>query len=112
MTVWAIGDLHLSLAKPEGREAGRHNAAGRTIFQEGLPNENIPACAACHGLDGQGYHEIPRLAGQLASYTQKTLVNWSSERGHEDGAGIMAPVARRLSNAQAAAVAAYLSGLR
>ena len=89
---------------------------GKRIFQEGVPNDNVPACAACHGTEAQGFEQNPRLAGQLNSYLQKTLANWNKERGHDadasDPASIMQPVARNLNKSQAAAVAAYLSSLK
>ena len=40
-------------------------ATGRRIYEEGLPESNVPACSACHGPDAKGQDQIPRLAGQL-----------------------------------------------
>lgn len=101
---------------PYGHGVREQIATGRKIFEEGLPNENVPACAACHGLDAHGYEVNPRLAGQLDSYIQKALMNWSKERGHSAGdsnpASVMQPVAQNLNKSQAAAVAAYLSSLK
>jgi cytochrome c553 len=34
--------------------------AGREIFENGLPDANIAACAACHGPDATGNEQIPR----------------------------------------------------
>jgi cytochrome c553 len=87
-------------------------ATGRTIYQEGLPESNVPACSACHGPDAKGQDEIPRLAGQLFPYTVKGLTNWSKERGQGSGSdtsAIMVPTAHNLTQSQIAAVAAYLS---
>jgi cytochrome c553 len=89
-------------------------ATGRQIYEEGLPEANVPACSVCHGPDAKGHGPIPRLAGQLFSYTIKQLVNWDSTRGQGgavDTSGVMRPVAHSLSRAQIAAVAAYLSYL-
>jgi cytochrome c553 len=36
---------------------------GRTIYQDGIADDNIAACAACHGPDAQGIGEIPRWEG-------------------------------------------------
>jgi len=87
---------------------------GRRIYQEGIPEANIPACAACHGPDGKGQDAIPRLAGQLYTYTVKELTNWGRERaqGREDSSAVMAPIARALSPAQSSAIAAYVNSLR
>jgi len=109
---------HFASLHPGANEHGPrgHTGEGRRIYQEGLPDSNIPACAACHGPEGQGSGQNPRLAGQLYAYTQKTLANWTAERtsgGATSGpAGIMEPITRNLSKSQQAAVAAYLSTLK
>jgi cytochrome c553 len=91
-------------------------ATGRTIYQEGLPESNVPACSACHGQEARGQDEIPRLASQLFPYTVKELTNWSKERGQggtkDDTSAIMAPTAHNLTQSQIAAIAAYLSYLQ
>jgi cytochrome c553 len=90
-------------------------ATGRSIYEGGIPEANLPACAACHGSDGQGAGANPRLAGQLYSYTLRTLLNWTSERGHgeaEGPAAVMQPIASRLTRSQASALAAYVATLR
>jgi len=90
--------------------------AGRKIFENGMPEANIAACAACHGPEAKGHGEIPRLAGQLPDYVFNKLMNWSKERGQNpslpDTSLIMEPVAHSLNQAQAQAVAAYVSSLR
>ncbi len=101
--------------RPIGDGPRERVAAGRTIYQEGLPESNVPACSACHGAEAKGQDEIPRLAGQLFSYTMKELTNWSKERGQggtkDDTSAIMAPTAHNLTQSQIAAIAAYLSYL-
>ncbi|VTZ26156.1 Cytochrome c553 [Methylocella tundrae] len=90
-------------------------ALGKTIFEQGLPESNVPACSACHGPEGNGKDEIPRLAGQLFWYTEKTMTNWTKERGHgsvKDTSAIMVPTTHDLSQSQIAAVAAYVSYLK
>jgi cytochrome c553 len=90
--------------------------AGEKIFQNGAPEANVAACAACHGPEAQGSGEIPRLAGQLADYTFNELINWSKERGQNptepDISAIMSPVAHSLTRPQVEAIAAYLSYLK
>jgi cytochrome c553 len=95
---------------PIGGAPRRLVEQGRTIFQDGVPGDNIAACAACHGPDAQGYGEVPRLAGQLYSYTVKELANWATERNQqsstEDVSKIMAPIAHSLNRSQIEAVVA------
>jgi cytochrome c553 len=89
---------------------------GKRIYDEGIPEANIPACAACHGPDAKGQEAIPRLAGQLYAYTVKELTNWTRERGQgsakDDTSAVMTPIAHALNPAQVSALAAYLSYLR
>jgi cytochrome c553 len=89
---------------------------GKRIYDEGIPEANIPACAACHGPDAKGQEAIPRLAGQLYAYTVKELTNWSRDRGQgpakDDTSAVMTPIAHALSPAQVNAIAAYLSYLK
>lgn len=101
---------------PIGGAPKRLVAAGRDIFENGVPQDNIAACAACHGPDASGHGEIPRLAGQLYPYVVKTLSNWLNERGQNpanpDTSSIMKPVAHSLNKSQIDAVAAYVSYLK
>jgi cytochrome c553 len=91
-------------------------ATGGKIFQDGLPDQDIAACAACHGPDGAGAGLFPRLAGQLYPYVVDKLVNWGKERGQNpkipDTSAILSPVAHSLNKSQIEAVAAYVSTLK
>ncbi len=49
-------------------------ALGKKIFMEGVPARQIPACATCHGANGEGNGPFPRLAGQHAPYLLKQLL--------------------------------------
>ncbi len=106
---------HLTAA-PAGGAPKDHLALGKMIYEQGVPKSNVPACSACHGSDGKGREEIPRLAGQLYPYTVKALIYWSKERNQnrskDDTAAIMAPIAHNLSREQMAAVAAYVSYMK
>ena len=91
-------------------------AAGRQIFDNGIPQKNVAACAACHGPNATGHDQIPRLAGQLYWYVVRELTNWPQERGQNpslpDTSVIMKPVAHSLTKSEIKAVAAYVSQLR
>jgi cytochrome c553 len=87
---------------------------GKRIFDDGLPEANVPACSACHGAEAKGQNEIPRLAGQLYEYTVAQLTGWARVRGQGsavDTSAIMAPTAHNLTRSQVEAVAAYVSNL-
>jgi cytochrome c553 len=101
---------------PVGDGPQRLAASGKTIYEEGIPEANVAACFACHGLEAHGQDEIPRLAGQLYPYVVKELTNWGKERGQGSGrsdtSAIMAPTAHNLTPSQITAVAAYVSHLK
>lgn len=101
--------------KPFGRVARPLGHTGQEIYGEGLPDANVPACAACHGPEAKGIGPVPGLAGQLYPYLVKELANWGTERGQNpavpDTSAIMRPIAHSLTKAQIEAVAAYLSDL-
>ena len=102
--------------KPIGGAPMQFVALGKKIFQDGVPDANVAACAACHGPAAAGSGPIPRLAGQLYPYLIKELVNWGKERGQNpakpDTSAIMSPVAHSLTKSQIEAVAAYVSYLK
>lgn len=89
--------------------------AGGKLFREGDTSRNIPACMACHGPDGHGNPgaAYPQLAGQHADYVQKTLQAWhdGAAWGSDPHAQIMPVIAKRLSEADIAAVSSYVEGL-
>ena len=102
--------------KPLGGAPKDLVAAGKKIFEDGVPDANIVACAACHGPDATGKDEFPRLAGQLYPYVVKTLSNWGKERGQipgkPDTSAVMQPVVHSLTKSQIEAAAAYVSYLK
>lgn len=48
-------------------------AKGRQLYDQGVVDRGIPACATCHGADAAGQADFPRLAGQHAKYVVKQL---------------------------------------
>ena len=101
--------------KPLGGASREFVAAGKKIYEDGVPSAEVPPCATCHGPEAKGADAFPRLAGQLNDYVAKKLLNWSKERGQDpakpDNSAIMQPIAHNLTEAQVQAVAAYVSYL-
>jgi cytochrome c553 len=86
---------------------------GKQLANRGVPEQNVPACAECHGprrtRRNAGY---PRLAGQHASYLVQQLELFRARvRGGSKYAHLMDKVAPRLSDAQMRDVAAYYASL-
>jgi cytochrome c553 len=103
-------------AKPLEGASKKLVAMGKKIYEEGVPETNVPACMACHGSEAKGQDAIPRLAGQLHDYFFNKLVNWNKERGqdpkHPDISAVMLPTSHNLTKSQIAEVAAYVSYLQ
>ncbi len=82
-------------------------AAGKTIYELGIPNANIVACVVCHAPNGGGIREIPRLGGLSYEYVKRRLEQWNE--GYHATARPMPQVARSLSSNEVEALASYLS---
>lgn len=86
---------------------------GERLFRGGDPDRGVPACMSCHGPAGRGNAPaaFPLLAGQHPAYTAKQLEAYRSGERTTDPNAMMRDVAQRLSDADIAALAEYLSGL-
>jgi cytochrome c553 len=84
---------------------------GRFVYARGNPYSGVPACASCHGANGQGTPTLPRLAGQHAAYTERQLKLFNQRERTNDNA-VMHNIANKLTELEAKAVASYLSGLK
>ncbi|PMS14592.1 cytochrome c4 [Trinickia dabaoshanensis] len=81
-------------------------AEGQKIFEQGLPDKGVPACASCHGAQGQGNGQFPRLAGQHADYLLRQIEVF--QNGTRANAPVMSAVAHTLGKDDAKAVATFL----
>jgi cytochrome c553 len=80
-------------------------AAGRTIYEQGIPDANIVSCLVCHGPNAEGVREIPRLGGLAYSYLKRRLEQW--REGFHAAAEPMPRIARSPNEIEA--LASYLS---
>lgn len=87
--------------------------AGKTLYQAGDRDRNVPACMACHGPSGEGVPAAkwPALSGQHADYVEAQLKAFADGTRSNDPNSMMRDIASRLSAAEMKAVAAYVSGL-
>ena len=68
------------------------------------------ACQTCHGMDGLSkLPEAPNLAGQVEPYLVKQLTDYRDGKRQSE---IMNVVAKELSDADIANLAAYYSGIQ
>jgi cytochrome c553 len=98
----------ITLAKAKSNGVG---SVGEKIYRAGNAATNVPACAACHSPNGAGLpKQFPRLSGQHADYTLAQLKAFRS--GERANAPMMMAIAAKMSDAEMAAVADYIQGLR
>lgn len=83
---------------------------GKALYEGGVPAKNIAPCAVCHGRDGQGGAQYPRIASQHADYLIKQLGTFQRAAKRPDG-GVMKDIAHDLTGDDIAAVAAYAESL-
>lgn len=96
----------LGAAKENGK-----GSLGEKIYRGGIAKTNVPACAACHGATGAGLpKQFPRMAGQHADYTLAQLKTFRT--GERANAPMMMVIATKMTDAEMAAVADYIQGLR
>jgi cytochrome c553 len=88
---------------------------GQKLYREGDPARGIPACMACHSIDGRGNPGAmyPQLTSQHAQYIEAKLKDFhdGATWGHEAHAQIMPTVAKNLAPQDIAALASYIEGL-
>lgn len=102
--------FHAQPPRPNPAGFGAQAPLGKSIFESGLPDQHVPACASCHGPQAQGTDEFPRLAAQHADYVRKQLLVF--QRTDERPAGsIMKVVAHELRPSQISAIADYVQGM-
>ena len=87
------------------------SAAGKAIFNQGLPDQHMPPCMTCHGEAGQGNANFPRLAGQHADYVAKQLVVFQRTKERRPAGEIMETVVHELNASDIKNVAAYVQSL-
>jgi cytochrome c553 len=86
-------------------------AKGQQLATQGIADKGVPACATCHGADGNSVAPVnPKLAGQIPEYMAKQLMNFrpgKDSKSAERPSAIMATFAAALSAEQMRDVSAY-----
>jgi cytochrome c553 len=85
-------------------------ARGQTLVRQGDAARKIPACVSCHGAALTGVEPaIPGLLGLPSDYINAQFGNWKNHSRRAAAPDCMADIAARLSDADVAAVSAWLS---
>jgi cytochrome c553 len=107
--------VYYASQKPKARSARNKELAdlGEKIYRGGIADKGVPACAGCHGANGNGIPvQYPRLAGQHAEYTDSQMKKWRTEDRKNDPNKMMRMVAAKMSDKEIQAVSDYIAGLR
>lgn len=86
-------------------------AVGKYIFHKGNSYSGVAACASCHGQNGHGTAQLPRLAGQHPAYVETQLKEFNKRERTNDNA-IMHSIASKLTELEIKAVSVYIGGLQ
>lgn len=94
---------------------GAKNEAGKKLYIEGNISNLIYGCINCHGKEGKGMSPgnsiFPVIGGQHKDYLVKQMVDFKKGERKNDPSGMMANIAKGLTDAEIEAVSDYLSGL-
>jgi cytochrome c553 len=111
----ALAAYYASLAAPAAKAAAPTPQAAKRGEQLATVGDNklgVQGCANCHGPGGAGEPpSYPYLGGQHAAYLTAALAEWKSGARNTDPSLQMNIIAKRLSDSDMAALAAYYAGL-
>ena len=110
-----LGAYFASKQASPGQTDEAYVARAEQIYRGGDVKLGVPACMACHGPAGHGMagSAYPQLSGQWADYVIAKFAEWRSGTtwGDDTNAGIMPDIAKRMTDADIAALASYAQGL-
>jgi cytochrome c553 len=103
-----------SLPMSQGATDPEKVALGETLYRAGNASIGVAACSACHSPDGRGLASAgyPSLSGQDIAYTELQLKAFRDGVRQNDEAEVMRSIVARLNDAEIAALASYVAGLR
>jgi cytochrome c553 len=110
----AVSSYYAALAAPSSKPASpaatTGDKRGQVLANVGDDRIGVQGCANCHGPGGIGEPpNYPYLASQHTGYLTVTLGEWKKGTRKTDPSQQMNMIARRLSEADIASVAAYYS---
>ncbi|MGA2999158.1 c-type cytochrome [Bradyrhizobium sp.] len=110
IAIVGVGLASGAAAQAQANPPAPNPQRGAEIAAQGTP-AGAPGCAQCHAFNGasDGTGAFPRVAGQSAYYLAKQLRDFAS--GVRDNA-VMSPVAKAMTPADIADVAAYYAGVQ
>jgi cytochrome c553 len=82
---------------------------GQYIYHNGNKFSGVGSCASCHGANGEGSTNLPRLANQFSGYIHTQLKQFNTRQRNDDNQ-VMHVVAEKMTELEMLAVAEYLAG--
>ena len=105
----AMSAPYLAQGKPPNTV---HLARGHQLAFQGDEAKRVQACNGCHGPEGVGVpHAAPYLAGQSAEFLASALKAFQDGTRKNDAGELMRSVAKRLDDADIAAVTGYFASV-
>jgi cytochrome c553 len=106
----ALGAYYSQMPATAGEVKDKELATvGRYIYHQGNRFAGVPPCATCHGPNGEGAANLPRLAGQNELYLENQIRLFNKRERTNDNE-VMHTIASKLSELELKAVSEYLSG--
>lgn len=114
-----IAAYFASQKQMQGSHTG-HYPQGESLFLQGDPARDIPACRSCHGENGKGkigkgkieeQVVYPVIGGQRKVYLRTQLVNWKLGERKNSPQAVMNKIAKQLSEDELESLIDYISGL-
>ncbi len=86
---------------------------GGDLFKGGKMSSGVTACAACHGVTGEGNAKakFPKISGQHNKYLIKQLKAFKAGTRTNDPGKMMQNIAAKMTDADMNAVAEFVAGL-
>lgn len=105
----ALGKYYEKMSLPvEEAKDPQLATVGRYIYHNGNKFSGVPACVSCHGANGEGAANLPRLATQFSGYIHNQLKSFNKRDRTNDNA-VMHTVVEKMTELEMAAVAEYVS---
>lgn len=98
--------------KPGSVKAPELVESGKKFYNDGSPENGVPACGGCHLPDGSGTEKYPHLAGQHAAYTYQQLKRFATSERENDRGLVMQSLSMRMSEQEMKAVSEYIMGMK
>ncbi|MFP5467348.1 MAG: c-type cytochrome, partial [Gammaproteobacteria bacterium] len=98
----ALGKYYekMSLPREEAKDP-QLASMGRYIYHNGNKYSGVPACVSCHGMNGEGAANLPRLATQFSGYIHNQLKSFNKRDRTNDNA-VMHTVVEKMTELEMA----------